>query len=178
MVSLFAQALSPEMVYTFFDFFFLEGITCLYKGALFIMFTMQNIIFEQNNLCEFEYIFNMFNEAPSHIHSPRNFIYFLSEKKFEIYEKDIKLYTEKLKPLYKNHSLKRARANIFACAGWLASCGSCEGSCVRSADTYRNAHHIVAVQADFCEVVFYTEFQKLIRRRGNRPTISVVMLYH
>ena len=97
MVSLFAQALSPEMVYTFFDFFFLEGITCLYKGALFIMFTMQNIIFEQNNLCEFEYIFNMFNEAPSHIHSPRNFIYFLSEKKFEIYEKDIKLYTEKLK---------------------------------------------------------------------------------
>ena len=97
MVSLFAQALSPEMVYSFLDFFFLEGEICLFKGALFIMVIMQNIIFEQNNTCEFEYIFNMFNEAPSHIHDPRNFIYFLSEKKFDIFESDIKLYTEKIK---------------------------------------------------------------------------------
>ena len=97
MVSLFAQALSPEMVYSFLDFFFLEGEVCLYKGALFIMFVMQNIILEQNNMVEFEYIFNMFNEAPSHIHDPRNFIYFLSEKKFDIFDSDIKLYTEKLK---------------------------------------------------------------------------------
>ena len=61
MVSLFAQALSPEMVYTFLDFFLLEGETCLYKGALFIMVVMQNIIFEQKNMCEFEHIFNLFN---------------------------------------------------------------------------------------------------------------------
>ena len=97
MVSLFAQALSPEMVYSFLDFFFLEGEVCLYKGALFIMFVMQNIILEQNNMVEFEYIFNMFNEAPSHIHDPRNFIYFLSEIKFDVFDSDIKLYTEKLK---------------------------------------------------------------------------------
>ena len=31
MVSLFAQALSPEMVYSFFDFFFLDGEICLFK---------------------------------------------------------------------------------------------------------------------------------------------------
>ena len=85
------------MVYSFLDFFFLEGEICLFKGALFIMFVMQNIIFEQKNMCEFEYIFNMFNEAPSHIHDPRNFIYFLSEKKFDILESDFKLYTEKIK---------------------------------------------------------------------------------
>ena len=96
MVSLFTQALSPEMVYTFFDFFFLDGETCLFKGALFIMFFMEKIISEKK-YCEFEYIFNMFNEAPSHIHDPRSLIFFLYEKKFEIYEKHIKLYSEKLK---------------------------------------------------------------------------------
>ena len=96
MVSLFTQALSPEMVYTFFDFFFLDGETCLFKGALFIMFFMEKIISEKK-YCEFEYIFNMFNEAPSHIHDPRSLIFFLHEKKFEIYEKHIKLYSEKLK---------------------------------------------------------------------------------
>ena len=101
MVSLFTQALSPEMVYTFFDFFFLEGEMCLFKGALFIMFYMQKIISEisekNNNNIEFEYIFNMFNEAPSHIHDPRNLIYFLYEKKFEIFEKNLFQYEEKLK---------------------------------------------------------------------------------
>ena len=96
MVSLFTQALSPEMVYTFFDFFFLDGEICLFKGALFIMFFMEKIISEKK-YCEFEYIFNMFNEAPSHIHDPRSLIFFLYEKKFEIYEKHIKLYSEKLK---------------------------------------------------------------------------------
>ena len=97
MVSLFAQALSPEMVYTFLDFFFLDGEICLFKGALFVMVIMEKIIAEQKNFCEFEYIFNMFNEAPSHIHDPRNFIFFLNNKKFEINDKDIKIYTEKLK---------------------------------------------------------------------------------
>ena len=96
MVSLFTQALSPEMVYTFFDFLFLDGEICLFKGALFIMFFMEKIISEKK-YCEFEYIFNMFNEAPSHIHDPRSLIFFLYEKKFEIYEKHIKLYSEKLK---------------------------------------------------------------------------------
>ena len=87
MVSLFAQALSPEMVYTFLDFFLLEGETCLYKGALFIMVVMQNIIFEQKNMCEFEHIFNLFNEAPSHIHDPRNLIFFFDRKKIRNFRK-------------------------------------------------------------------------------------------
>ena len=111
MVSLFAQALSPEMVYTFLDFFLLEGETCLYKGALFIMVVMQNIIFEQKNMCEFEHIFNLFNEAPSHIHDPRNLIFFLTEKKFEISEKEVKLYTDKLKSPVLNKLKEEMRAS-------------------------------------------------------------------
>ena len=69
MVSLFAQALSPEMVYTFLDFFLLEGETCLYKGAL------------------------------------------LTEKKFEISEKEIKLYTDKLKSPVLNKLKEEMRAS-------------------------------------------------------------------
>ena len=111
MVSLFAQALSPEMVYTFLDFFLLEGETCLYKGALFIMVVMQNIIFEQKNMCEFEHIFNLFNEAPSHIHDPRNLIFFFTVKKFEISEKEIKLYTDKLKSPVLNKLKEEMRAS-------------------------------------------------------------------
>ena len=111
MVSLFAQALSPEMVYTFLDFFLLDGEMCLYKGALFIMVEMQNIIFEKKELSEFEHVFNMFNEAPSHIHEPRNLIFFLTEKKFEIFEKEIKLYTDKLKPPVLNKLKEEMRAS-------------------------------------------------------------------
>ena len=56
---------------------------------------MQNIILEQKGMVEFEYIFNMFNQAPSPIHDPRNFIYFLNVKKYDIFESEIKLYTDK-----------------------------------------------------------------------------------
>jgi hypothetical protein len=111
MVSLFAQAFSPEMVYTFLDFFLLDGEMSLYKGALFIMVEMQNIIFSQKDVSEFEHVFNMFNEAPSHIHDPRNLIFFLTEKKFEIFEKELKLYTEKLKPPVLNKLKEEMRAS-------------------------------------------------------------------
>ena len=37
MVSLFTQALSPEMAYTFLDYFFLDGEICLFKCSLFVM---------------------------------------------------------------------------------------------------------------------------------------------
>ena len=94
MVSLFTQALSPEMAYTFLDFFFLDGEISLFKSSLFVM-TMVEEYLTKNN--DFEYMFNMFNEAPSHIHDPRTLIYFLYEKNFEINENDIKIYSEKIK---------------------------------------------------------------------------------
>jgi hypothetical protein len=94
MVSLFTQALSPEMAYTFLDFFFLDGEVCLFKNSLFVMTMMEEYIVKNN---DFEYMFNMFNEAPSHIHDPKTLIYFLYEKNFDINETDLKIYREKLK---------------------------------------------------------------------------------
>ena len=94
MVSLFTQALSPEMAYTFLDFFFLDGEVCLFKNSLFVMTMLEEYIVKNN---DFEYMFNMFNEAPSHIHDPKTLIYFLYEKNFDINESDLKIYREKLK---------------------------------------------------------------------------------
>ena len=94
MVSLYTQGLSPEMAYTFLDFFFLDGETCLYKCSLFIMTMLEEYLVKNN---DFEYMFNMFNEAPTHIHDPKTLIYFLYEKNFEISENDLKNYREKIK---------------------------------------------------------------------------------
>jgi hypothetical protein len=57
--------------------------------------TMLEEYIVKNN--DFEYMFNMFNEAPSHIHDPKTLIYFLYEKNFDINENDLKIYREKLK---------------------------------------------------------------------------------
>ena len=94
MVSLYTQGLSPEMAYTFLDFFFLDGEICLYKCSLFIMTMLEEYLVKNN---DFEYMFNMFNEAPTHIHDPKTLIYFLYEKNFEISENDLKNYREKIK---------------------------------------------------------------------------------
>ena len=76
MVSLFTQALSPEMSYTFLDYFFLDGEICLFKNSLFVMSMIENYLVKNS---DFEYLCNMFNEAPSHIHDPKTMIYFLDE---------------------------------------------------------------------------------------------------
>ena len=94
MVSLYTQGLSPEMAYTFLDFFFLDGEICLYKCSLFIMTMLEEYLVKNN---DFEYMFNMFNEAPTHLHDPKTLIYFLYEKNFEISENDLKNYREKIK---------------------------------------------------------------------------------
>ena len=110
MVSLFTQALSPEMAYTFLDFFFLDGEISLFKSSLFVM-TMIEEYLTQNN--DFEYMFNMFNEAPSHIHDPRTLIYFLYEKNFEINENDLKLYREKIKIPVLNKLKEEVRESYY-----------------------------------------------------------------
>ena len=94
MVSLFTQALSPEMAYTFLDFFFLDGEINLFKSSIFVMIMIEEYLTKNN---DFEYMFNIFNEAPSHIHDPKTLIYFLYEKNFEINENDINNYREKIK---------------------------------------------------------------------------------
>ena len=110
MVSLFTQALSPEMSYTFFDYFFIDGEICLIKNALFVMTMLEEYLLKSN---DFEYMFNMFNEAPLHIHDPKTLIHFLYERNFDINEKDIKNYREKIKIPVLNKLKEEIRESFY-----------------------------------------------------------------
>ena len=94
MVCLFTQTLSPEMVYSFLDYLFLEGSDfVLIKNSLFIISCIHDKLLKSN---DFEYMYNIFNEGPLNIHDVKSMIYFLEEKKFEINEKQIKEFQRKM----------------------------------------------------------------------------------
>ena len=50
MVCLFTQTMSPEMVYTFLDFLFLEGSDLLIKASLFLISCIHDKLFKSNDL--------------------------------------------------------------------------------------------------------------------------------
>ena len=143
MVSLFTQALSPEMSYTFLDFFFLDGEISLFKCSLFVMTMIEEYLIKNN---DFEYMFNMFNEAPSHIHDPKTLIYFLYEKNFEINNNDINNYREKIKIPVLNKLKEEIRESFYKlCEDRKKSlkmkkihCNPCWPTCL-----YDNYNHIV-----------------------------------
>ena len=89
MVGLFTQTLSPEMVYTFFDFLFLDGRDLLINNSLFIMSFIHDKLINNNNI---EFMYNLFNEGLLNIHDTKTMIYFLGLKTL----KNIKNYRKKL----------------------------------------------------------------------------------
>ena len=93
MVCLFTQTLSHEMVYTFLDFFFLDGTITLIKNSLFLISSIHDKILANN---DFQYMYSILNDVPSHMHDPKTMIYFLYEKKFEISENEIKNFQKKM----------------------------------------------------------------------------------
>ena len=99
MVCLFTQTMSPEMVYTFLDYLFLEGSDLLIKNSLFLISFIHDKLLENN---DFEYMYNIFNEGTLNIHDPKTMIYFLDEKKYEISSNDIHEFQKKMeKPIVK-----------------------------------------------------------------------------
>ena len=93
MVCLFTQNLSPEMVYTFLDFFFLEGRDLIIKNSLFIFSCIHDKLIKNN---DFEYMYNIFNVGTLNIHDIHTMIYFLDEKKFDINSECIEICRKKL----------------------------------------------------------------------------------
>ena len=93
MVCLFTQNLSPEMVYTFLDFFFLEGRDLIIKNSLFIFSYIHDKLIKNN---DFEYMYNIFNVGTLNIHDIHTMIYFLDEKKFDINSECIEICRKKL----------------------------------------------------------------------------------
>ena len=86
MVCLFTQTLKIEMVYTFLDFFFLDGCISLVKNSLFIFTSLQEEIMSQDS---FEEIYTVLTEVENKITNPRAMIYYLYEKDFHFDEGNI-----------------------------------------------------------------------------------------
>ena len=98
MVCLFTQTLSPEMVYSFLDYLFLEGSDfALIKNSLFIISFIHDKLLKSN---DFEYMYNIFNEGTINIHDVKSMICFLEDKKLEITPRLIKEFQSKMeKPI-------------------------------------------------------------------------------
>ena len=79
MVCIFTQTLKIEMVYSFLDFFFLDGCISLIKNSLFIFASLQEEIMSRDS---FEEIYTVLTEVEDKITNPRAMIHFLHEKDF------------------------------------------------------------------------------------------------
>ena len=79
MVCIFTQTLKIEMVYSFLDFYFLDGCISLIKNSLFIFASLQEEIMSRDS---FEEIYNVLTEVEDKITNPRAMIHFLHEKDF------------------------------------------------------------------------------------------------
>ena len=85
-VCLFAQTLKPEMVYTLYDFFFIDGFISIIKNSIFILTSVQQEILAQNSFSE---IYAIFTEIENRVISPKNMIFFICQKKFNLTKNDI-----------------------------------------------------------------------------------------
>ena len=81
MVCLYTQNLSPEMVYTFLDFFFLEGRDLLIRNSIFIFSCVYDKLMKNS---DFEYMYEIFNQGTLDLHDIYTMMYFLDEKCFDL----------------------------------------------------------------------------------------------
>ena len=114
MVCIFTQTLKVEMVYTFLDFFFLDGNFSLIKNSLFIFASLQEDILKQNS---FEDIYSVLTEIDKRITNPRAMIYFLEEKNYYLEEINI-INIRKLLSVPITNSLKSGELTSTAKRTW------------------------------------------------------------
>ena len=89
LLSILTQALSPPLIYSFFDFFFLEGSLALVKGVLGIFSIIKKNIFKSH---DFEDIYSCLSDQPPLIKNLDLLLYFLAKRKFNIMKYDLNNY--------------------------------------------------------------------------------------
>ena len=92
-VCIFTQTFQPKMVYTFLDFFFVDGSITLFKNSIFILANLQKEIRSQET---FEDVYSLLINVENKLTNPKNMIYFLCQKKFAFKKNDITNYRKKL----------------------------------------------------------------------------------
>ena len=73
-VCLFSQTLKPEMVYTLYDFFFIDGFFTIIKNCIFVLTSIQQEILVQKSFGE---IYSIFIDVEKRVISPKNMIFFI-----------------------------------------------------------------------------------------------------
>ena len=92
-VCLFAQTLKPEMVYTLYDFFFIDGFITMIKASIFILTSIQQEVLAQKT---FDEIYSIFTEVENKVTNPKNMIFFICQKKFHMTKNDLIEFTKRL----------------------------------------------------------------------------------
>ena len=109
-VCLFSQTLRPEMVYTLYDFFFIDGFISIIKATIFILACIQQEILTKKT---FGQIYSIFVEVENKIINPKNMIFFICQKKFRINKDDILLYRNLLQgPIINKISTSELRYSV------------------------------------------------------------------
>ena len=92
-VCLFAQTLKPEMIYTLYDFFFIDGFITMIKASIFILASIQQEILAQDTFAE---IYSIFTDVENKVTNPKNMIFFICQKKFNMTKDDLIEFTKRL----------------------------------------------------------------------------------
>ena len=96
-VCLFSQTLRPEMFYTLFDYFFIDGFIIIIKTCIFILTSIQQEVLTKETFGE---IYSIFTDIENKVINPNNMIFFICKKKFNITKDDIIIYQKLLqKPI-------------------------------------------------------------------------------
>jgi hypothetical protein len=76
-VCLFAQTSKEEMVYTLYDFFFIDGFISMIKTSIFILTSIQQEVLSKESFGE---IYSIFTDIEHKVTNPKNMIFFSCQK--------------------------------------------------------------------------------------------------
>ena len=109
-VCLFSQTLKPDIVYTLYDFFFIDGFISIIKNTIFILTSIQQEILSKKTFGE---IYSVFTDVENRIINPKNMIFFICQKKFNLTKEDLIKYRKLLQiPIVNKITAGELKSNV------------------------------------------------------------------
>lgn len=109
-VCLFSQTLKPDIVYTLYDFFFIDGFISIIKNTIFILTSIQQEILSKKTFGE---IYSVFTDVENKIINPKNMIFFICQKKFNLTKTDLIKYRKLLQiPIVNKITAGELKSNV------------------------------------------------------------------
>ena len=109
-VCLFSQTLRPEMIYSLYDFFFIDGFITMIKASIFVSACIQKEVLQKKTFGE---IYSIFIDVENKVINPKNMIFFICQKKFRINKDDIKHFRKLLQgPIINKINTSELKHNV------------------------------------------------------------------